>query len=282
MKLKTLITMGGLLAATLGAAQAQTTIADWNFDSLGTQAAPYNSPAPSTGSGTATVLGMSNNYNDGTTGSSPYADVLSTPGASTGANSYGWRIRGGSTTGGAGTPNGWSTNAPVGTQGAQFAANTTGYNNIGLSFDLYTTGQAEANVAVEYTLNGTTWNDVSLISYSGAMSTAVHNNTTSAGTIMGEYLQLKTAAGGWYNDITAILPSTAANDPNFAIKIVNASTGTDDINQSGTIYNNNSGNWRYDNVNITGSIVPVPEPNTLACFGLGFTAFIAICKFRKR
>lgn len=276
MKQAAILTLAGALAAAMQLS-AQTTITEWSFDSLGTQAAPYNNPAPSIGSGTATVLGMNNDYNDGTVPSLPYADITATAGASTGSGSYAWRIRGGSVSGGAGTPNGWSTNAPIATQGAEFVASTAGYNTIKVSFDLYTTSQAEANVALLYTLNGgTTWTDV-MLSYSGSMSTAAQNNTTSPNTIIGPYLQLKQSGGGWYNDITADLSGVigANNNSNFAIEIVNASTGADDINQTGGIYNNSSGNWRFDNVVIGGTLA-VPEPGVLALVGCGFAALFAL------
>ncbi len=275
---KTLSTFAALLAASAAAAHAQSTIVDWDFDGLGTQAAPSNSPAPSVGAGTATVLGMNNDYNDGTSPSLPYADILATAGASTGSGAYGWRIRGGNTV--AGTPNGWSTNAPIATQGAQFAASTAGYNGISVSFDLYTTSAAEANVALLYTLNGTTWIDAAL-SYSGGLSAAAQDNTASANTILGPYLQLKQSGGGWYNDITADLTGVtgANNDPDFAIEIVNASTSTDDINQTGGVYNNNSGNWRFDNVAIEGTAVP--EPGSLALAGVGLATLLTLRKSRK-
>src|SRR6516165_9623898 len=94
------------------AAQAQTTLTAWTFDGQ-TVAAPYNSPAPFTGFGTAAVLGLNNTYNANS--SSPNADVSPQAGASTGAGSSQWRLRG--------TPgNGWSTSAPIGSQGARFAA----------------------------------------------------------------------------------------------------------------------------------------------------------------
>jgi len=277
MKNKHIISMSAMLTASLAAASAQT-ITDWNFDGLGTQAAPYNSPAPSFGTGTATVLGMVNDYNDGGSASTgAFADITATAGASTGAGSYAWRIRGGNTV--AGTPNGWSSQAPIATQGAEFTTSTVGFNNIQVSFDLYTTSAAEANVALLYTLNGgTTWTDAA-ITYSGAMTAIAENNTTSANTITGAYLRLTTAAGGWYNGITANLTGVAGanNNSGFGIEIVNASTGADVINQTGGAYNNSSGNWRFDNVEITS----VPEPGPLAMAGLGLAIFGFLRKFRK-
>ena len=50
----------------------------------------------------------------------------------------------------------------------------------------------------------------------------------------------------------------AANNPNFAFELVNASTGADCVSTQGTPLNNSSGNWRFHNVSINGT--PVPEP----------------------
>lgn len=279
MKNKRILCMAALLGASLAAAQAQT-IADWDFDTIGTQAAPYNNPSATTGTGTATALGMNNSYNSTT--SLTYADVLATAGASTGSGSYAWRIRGGSTSGGAGSPNGWSSQAPIGTQGAEFAASTAGFANVSITFDLYTTSAAEANVCLLYTTDGTTWNDATL-TYSGTMTVNALNNTTSANTVMGPYLHLATSGGGWYNGITANLSGVTAvnNNPNFAIEIVNASTGADDINQTGGAYNNTSGNWRYDNIDITGAVVPEPTSMALMGVGLAAAALVGLRKSRK-
>ena len=268
--------MVALLIASLAAAQAGT-IAGWDFDTIGTQAAPYNSPSPTSGSGSATVLGMNNSYNN--TNSLPYADVLASAGASTGSGSFGWRIRGGSVASGAGNPNGWSSQAPIGTQGAEFAVNTSLYNNITISFDIDTTAQAERNLAVEYTLNDTvgspTWLNASITS-AGANGGSIQTGSGVL-TIGGNYVQLSSTAG-WNNQITASFSGVSA-DPNFAVEIVNASTGTDDLNVAGNAYNNSSGNWRYDNVFISGT--PVPEPSTLALAGTGLLALLKLRWQRK-
>ena len=122
-------------------------ITDWDFDLIGTKASPYNNPAPTTGSGTAIPLGMANNYTfSGGTGAAyntsyTFCDITAQGGASTGANSFCWRVRGGYSA--AGAPNsGWNSQAPIGTQGAEFDVDTTGYTNIICNFDIYFTTQA--------------------------------------------------------------------------------------------------------------------------------------------
>jgi hypothetical protein len=270
-----------LFCSSLLAAQAQTTIiTDWNFDGQ-TVAAPDNSPAPSTGAGTASVLGMNNTYTfeSGPASSSAWADVTPTAGASTGSGSSAWRIRGGTT--GAGTGNsGWNTAASIGTQGAQFMVSTVGYSDINVSFDLYFTTAAPAKIELEYTTDGSTWNNA-VIAYS-ANPSLIANNSASANTVDGTYFYNNTGVsftGGWFNDITANLsgvPTSVANDPNFGIRIVNAATGADDVNAADVQYNNNSGNVRLDNV-VVSDVTPVPEPSTLAFGALGLAA-IGFCR----
>lgn len=248
-----------LTAAVQG--QAQTAIANWSFDQL---AVGINAnPAPSSGTGTALALGMSNSYNNTTAVSNP--DVLVDAGSSTGGANA-WRIRG--TTPG----NGWSSQAPIGTQGAEFDVSTVGFSNIQLTFDAHTTTQSEANLAVLYTTDGSSWKTATL-NFSGATANVL-NNSTSANTVTGSYIHFATSASPWYNGITAdFTTDTAANNnANFAVRLVNASTGADNVNQSGTAYNNTSGNWRFDNVAIIST--PAPEPSAWAVFGLGFGALV--------
>lgn len=121
-------------------ALADVTISQWNFGTV--ESAPYNSPTPDVGSGTASVLGMTNNYTfssgntitgsgtfipgviDGTV-STPSADIT-TVGTPADPNGFlnAWRIRGPSNavngTGGLG--NGWALQAPQYSQGAQFSS----------------------------------------------------------------------------------------------------------------------------------------------------------------
>jgi hypothetical protein len=241
-------------------------VADWSFDVIGTQAAPDNSPAPSTGSGVAQVLGMTNTYTfaSGPSFSFAWADVAATgsPYPNTGNDSFGWRVRGGTT--GAGTGNsGWNTAAPIGTQGGEFDADTSGYSNMVCSFNLYFTTQAEAKMCVFYTTNGWASSNVANTLFYGGNSAFVVTNTSSPNTVIGTYFW-QTGGQGFYDNIVVDFTGVPGvdNNPQFGIRIVNAATGGDCINFTGGTYNNSSGNWRYDNVIIGGtSGSPAPTIN---------------------
>src|SRR5579863_4344695 len=137
------------LGVLVASAQADV-IAAWTFEN--NAIAVNNSPAPSTGSGTATSIGMATypTPNIGVTAD----DVLAGAAGDTGVNGYAntsqiWRVR--AQAGSAGAANGWSSQAPIGTQGVMFAASTIGYTNITLSFDWYATTQGEAKLQLLYT-----------------------------------------------------------------------------------------------------------------------------------
>ena len=213
-----------------------------------------NGPAPSTGSGTAASLGMATyaTPNVGVTTD----DVLQGATGDTGVNGVAdlsqiWRVR--AQAGAAGAANGWSSTAPIGAQGVMFAASTVGYNNITVSFDWYATSQGEANLQLQYTTDGSTWKNVAVTPSGSSAGLAFKTNTSSANTVKGSYVSITGGGQGWFTGLTAsISDPNAANNPKFAIQMVNASTGADCISASGTALNNNSGNWRFDNVVISG------------------------------
>ncbi len=247
-------------------------IADWDFDAGGAIAAPYNTPLATSGAGSATELGMSNNYtyNGGEgPGSIAWCDVLSSAGASTGAGAYAWRVRGPSNSsgGGAGQANGWNTQAPIGTQGAEFDASTAGYSNIVVSFDLYLTSAAEAKMCMFYTTNGWASSNVANVLFYGAAPSFILTNSSSPNTVMGTYF-FETNGLTWFNSLVADFTGVPGvdNNPQFGIRIVNAATSGDCVNFTGVGYNNSSGNCRFDNVAIGGtSGTPAPvisyDPN---------------------
>jgi uncharacterized protein (TIGR03437 family) len=242
------------MAASLAVAQADV-IAAWTFEN--NALAVSNSPAPSTGSGTAKSIGM-DVYQTPSVGVTT-DDVLAGSAGDTGVNGNAdltniWRVRAQQASSTSGAANGWSSLAPIGTQGVIFAASTVGYNNITVSFDWYATNQGVANLQFAYTTDGSTWHTVALNPSGSSAGLAFLNNTTSANTVKGPYVSITGGAGqDWFTGLTATISDpNAANNPKFAIEMVNASTGADNLGASGTPLNNNSGNWRFDNVTISG------------------------------
>jgi len=252
--MKKIVSIAALIAASLPVAFAQTgVITAWTFENnaIGVN----NGPAPSTGSGTASSIGMATypTPNIGVTTN----DVLAGSTGDTGVNGVAdltqiWRVR--AQAGASGAANGWSSLAPIGTQGVVFAASTVGYNNITVSFDWYATNQGEAKLQLAYTTDGSTWHNAPLSLAGSDAGLALMNNSSSANTVNGWYVSITGGAGqGWFTGLTATISDpNAANNPKFAVEMVNASTGADDTSASGTALNNNSGNWRFDNVTISG------------------------------
>jgi hypothetical protein len=259
-RLTTIIGVSALLAS-LSAAHAQTTLTAWTFDnlSIGNNA----SPQPSTGFGTASALGMNNSFNGTNSISNP--DVLSQPGSSSGGDQS-WRVRGAGAAPSGG--NGWSSSAAIGTQGARFSASTLGYYRVQVSFDVYATPDAEANLLVQYTTDGTIWNNATITSV-GTLGVIANNSATNQ-TVMGSYVILtNNGTTGWNNQITVDLSGLSGvdNDPNFAVRVVNASTGTNCVDTTGAPYNNVSGNWTFDNVVVQGVAIDTIAGWTFESYG---------------
>ena len=299
-----LLLTGGVLSANL--ASAQTTVTEWNFNNYAIPTSSpsppplvvVTSPTPTTGSGTANSLGMNNNYNatqptpqpasvdtSDITNSTP---LSSDPSAQPNGTNNEWRIRGGTGTsspgGSATASNGWSSVAPIGVQGAQFLTSTLGYSGIQVSFDWSPTNQGEANLEVLYTLNGTTYTNVPAALFTLPSTVTAMTNTTSANTVMGSYIQTLNSTT-YNNGITVNLSGIAgaSNNPNFGIELVNASTGADDISAKGTALNNTTGNWRFDEVAISGTAVAgVPEPSACALMLAGAVGAFTVVRRTRR
>lgn len=241
-----------LAYAVVTAAASADVVTQWNFQ--GITVGINNSPAPSTGAGTATVLGMDNTLNGVT--SVAAADVFgnapangSTDPLQGGTTGRVWRIRGGAAPGGP-AANGWSSFAPQFSQGAQFAVATTNYSGISVSYDIYVTDRGPAHWQLQYTIDGTAW--------------------TSAGPLGFASL----AGDRWYNGNTVDLTGVAAadNNPLFAIRVVTAyAPGTTSyFAADGGPMSNTSGNWRFDMVTVS---AVVPSPAAVGLLGLaGLTA----------
>lgn len=222
-----------------------------------------NSPAPSIGAGTATPLGMTNNYTYAgfspaaadVVGSNAGSDITTTEG-STDPNSdftsNSWRVRGLTNNGGApaGEGNGWNTAAPEYSQGVEFDVPTTGQHHVVMQYDWYVTAQGFRDLQAQYNLNINN-----------------PNGWTNVGPI-----QVTPDGGGFVDQITIDFWAHgifgADNNPNFGVRLVGAYdptytgpgaptyTGASLTNGQPTVYNNNSGNWRFDEVNFFGNNSP--------------------------
>jgi hypothetical protein len=258
-------------------------ITQWAFENPPNPIAVNNSPAPSTGAGTASSIGMDvyPTPNIGVTTD----DVLNGVAGDTGGNgnadlSQIWRVRAQAAPGG-GAANGWSSLAPIGTQGAVFAASTKGFNAINVSFDWYATNQGEANLQLRYTNDGTTFTNVPITLNASDAGLAALVNVLSPNTVIGSYVHITGGGQGWFPGLTAtIVDPLAANNPKFAIEMVNASTDGDNVAAlNGTPLNNTSGNWRFDNIAISGTAVP--EPCSIVLAGIALT-WLSVCVARRK
>jgi hypothetical protein len=265
---KAVLALSAAALATVGMRSASATvITQWSFSAT---AAPVNSPSPSTGAGTAVSLGMTNSYvyaGGETTPTATNDDITSVTGAVSTVSEDAWRIRG--TNNKKGQPgNGWNNSAPNYTQGAEFEVPTTGFNNLNVSFDWFSTTAGVGNMQVLYTLDDT-------------VATPVFTPIGS---------DFIASSGDFYNDaasepnISLAIPAAAADDPNFAIEMVSVKPVSGDSNFSATgpggdgnyasaaggDYNNSSGNWSFNNITVSGTAVPEPaSASLLGLAGLG-------------
>jgi hypothetical protein len=220
-------------------------ITGWDFSNDANTVGINNSPAPSIGSGLATPLGMTNNYTYSTTpvtvGSVAASDITSTTGSSNPSSTNSWRVRGPSTNSGPGTGNGWNTAAPQYTQGVEFDASTLGHTNIVFQYDWYSTNQGIRDLQAQYTTDGSTWTNVGPLQI--ASPSAFNNQITI--------------------DFTSLGITGVNNNSHFGVRLVSVydptytgpgaptyTSATLAANGSPVVYNNNSGNWRFAEVNV--------------------------------
>jgi hypothetical protein len=260
-------------------------ITQWNFETQPISGAPpyNNSPTPSTGVGTASSIGM-DIYPTPQVGVTS-DDILAGAAGDTGTNGVAntsqiWRVRAQAGPAG-GAANGWSSLAPIGTQGAVFAASTVGYTGINVSFDWYATNQGEAKLQLEYTTDGVTFKNVPINVGADTPINALVN-AVPGNTVVGAYVWGSPTGQGqnWFPGLTATINDpAAANNPKFAIEMVNAATDGDNVSMKATALNNNSGNWRFDNIAISGTAVP--EPCSIVLAGIALT-WLSVCVARRR
>lgn len=140
------------------------------------------------------------------------------------------------------------------TEGVQFNVSTVGFESISLSWDQYNSNEAARHLQVQYTTNGSMWNDL-------------------AGLItLNQGLEFFNGQSVSFSAISA-----ADNNANFGVRFLatfapstTAYTPTEGITYSST------GGWRFDMVTVNGAPIAVPEASAFllggaVCGVLGLT-----------
>ena len=223
---------------------AQTTLAEWTYEPLqGTSASPTPNAGIYSVTATSSIVG-----------------AMSGPGTATGS-ALGCLQNTGTTAWAIGTANPGTSNE---SSGAEFRFSTVGYENIKFSYDQRFSNTAVRTVRVQYTLDGSSWNNFTidtLVNYTSGCTNrgAVDNGRIDIGTPVGT-----NTSDAWSRRNIDFSSITAANNnPNFGIRIVAAHYSTTgqfrQSNNVGAVAS--AGTWRFDNVTCSGTAIVTSTPS---------------------
>ena len=217
-----------LAAMFFGPIYGQTVITEWTFEE--NPLLPNdNNPAPTFGSGTASVVGSMTNLSRSTG---------STTGCVQTSGTGSWAFA----TANPGTNE---------SSGAQFMISTVGYQGIKFFYDQRMSNTATRTERIQYTLDGTTWInfDVNTSNSTITCNGSYDNGRFDRGNTLGQNM-----SDSWSRksvDFTSI--SGANNNPNFGVRVVAAHFETSgqfrQANNSTVVAT--AGTWRFDNVRFT-------------------------------
>jgi hypothetical protein len=237
-------------------------ISQWDFNSNPADASTgTGTTAPSLGSGIASLVGTTATFAVGSGGGTD----------NTGWNLTGWAAQG----------------TGSGTRGAQFTSNTSGFNDISVTFDARMSGTVSRFFELQATLDGTNYSAVS----GGTVTnpTLPSNNTVATLSTSG-LLQINSASGAQEFaqgfKYTFANGSVFENNANFGVRLVavfDPASGANYVssNAGSTGAYRTTGTFRIDNVSLEGSITAVPEPTSIALvFFASATGLVGVCRSR--
>lgn len=216
----------GALSAGPGAEAA--VITQWNFNSNPADAATGTGlTTPAIGVGSATLLGVTGSFSSGD-------------------------ASGGSSDPASGDDSGWQTtgyaaqSAGNKARGTQYLVSTLGFENITISYDLRHSNTSSRYEQVQYTLDGSVWND--MVQFDG------------------------NAGDTWFNGRSVDFSGIAgvADNAFFGVRIVAAFApgGNSYLASDPTKSYGAAGTWRFDTVTVSGSaLTAVPLPGSVWLFG---------------
>ncbi|UPT71112.1 MAG: hypothetical protein M0D53_01450 [Flavobacterium sp. JAD_PAG50586_2] len=217
-------------------------IASWNYEPL--QGADPN-PTPNIGSGSSSVV----NGGGGTIGVLQRTGMAGS-GCGTQNGSIGWAFE----------P--FDPGSINEANGARFNTSTSGYQDIKVTWDQRFSNTSPNTVRLQYTTNGSTWNNFIMTSA---------NTTLCAGSINANGC-FENNAGDVYRRVAVDLTSITGvnNNPNFGVRMMasyyQSTTEFRQSNAPGSVAGT-AGTWRFDNVTISGTIITVPNPSVISNSG---------------
>ncbi|NCA22253.1 MAG: hypothetical protein EBS86_14085, partial [Crocinitomicaceae bacterium] len=213
-----------------GKLNAQANIAVWNYDAITGQ--PTN-PVADVGNGSSSFIGSLTLLN-AATGMHPTTN--NGCGTQNGTNPGAWAF----------TANPGATNE---SSGVQYTTSTVGYQGIKFTWDQRCSNTATNTVRVQYTTDGTSWQNFTMTSA---------NTTFCNGSIDNGRFETN-ASGDQYRRISVDFTSITAanNNANFGVRILAAHyRTTGEFRQTANSSSiATAGTWRFDNVNFTGLVV---------------------------
>lgn len=208
--------------------QAQSYIGVWNYNSI--SGAPTTTNAD-IGNGNSSIVGSLVATSAGT-GMDPI--INNGCGSQNGTNPGAWSF----------TANPGATNE---SSGVQFMSSTVGFQNIQFTWDQRWSNTATNTVRVQYTTDGTTWNNFTLTD----QNTRYCNGSINNGRFQNN------GTGDQYRRISVNFSSipTANNNPNFGVRLLAAHyQATTEFRQtSNSTLIATGGTWRFDNVTFEGA-----------------------------
>lgn len=210
----------------------QSTITSWGFEGGSPLLGGNNTPSPTSGAGTTSIVGSMTGG-----GVATGMNTISGCGVQiSGTNA--WAIA---------TANPGSSNE---SSGVRFNASTLGYENIKFQWEQRWSGTATNTVRLQYTTDGSNWTNFTMTS---------SNTTFCDGSIDNGRFETNTTADR-YRRITVDFSGVSGinNNANFGVRILAAHyRSTGQFRQVTTTTSvATGGTWRFDNVTISGTIIP--------------------------